>query len=118
MARNKELILKLADYIETDSRHRIFDMRYWRQVGDCGTTACIGGHLEMLLKRRRYALGEETVAVELGLSDQQARNLCFDPKAGNGVGFSRDEITKPMAVAALRRLAKTGRVYFSKADDK
>ena len=101
--------LELADYIERQPDGR-FRMNSWG-IPSCGTAGCIAGHGFALwpeLPRRGDKYVPMDCAEKLGLSESQAYGM-FLP-------YGLETITKPVAVAALRRFALTGEIYFDPAD--
>ena len=104
--------LELADYIERQPEGR-FRMNSWDLPG-CGTAGCIAGHGFALWSDLPRKGGKDVryvpmnCAKKLGLNEDQATAM-FLPN-------SMSDITKPMAVAALRRFALTGEIYFDPAD--
>lgn len=113
--RNVAAINRLADFIE-NGRYA-FDMEAGWADPHCGTAGCIGGHAAVLWKTIRdtdwgfeaFGFSEGALAEKLGITLGAVDNLCYP--------FPLKHISRSIAVAALRRLAKTGRVKFSRKDD-
>lgn len=54
---NSERFLRLADAVEAeqaDGQRVVLDMRTWHGHDTCGTTACIGGFCDLILRREQY----------------------------------------------------------------
>jgi len=107
---NRASIDELANFIE--STKYAFDMNEPNANPKCGSAGCIGGHAAVLWphvsdreetkNHNVFSWDEERLAIELGISDDQANELCYP---GN-----YNSITRDMAVQTLRRLALTGEV--------
>jgi len=106
---NRASITELANFIE--SNKYAFDMNQPDANPKCGSAGCIGGHAAVLWPHVSdkvdddayiFSWDEEKLAEVLGISDDQANELCFP---GN-----YNSITRGMAVQTLRRLALTGEV--------
>jgi hypothetical protein len=117
MKRNVKAINRLADFIE-NARYE-FNMASGFAKPTCGTAGCIGGHAAVLWPSIRSPLAGDTfswdsraLAEKLEISEIMGYDLCMPTE------YFLRKITRPMAVAALRRLAKTSRVHFSKRDDR
>lgn len=114
---NKHNILELANFIETAEYK--FDMRESMAKPECGSAGCIGAHAAVLWPEVRsgHRPGEFTwssakLAEKLGLTPRQVQLLCFHPYDPDGFLIPYSEVTRKMAVKALRNLAKTGVVVF------
>lgn len=88
----------------------------------CGTPACIAGHAVVLwpeLGRCGALVKEAPLAEKIGVPEDGLAVLCWrflklgDHPAHNAIP---SKVTAPMAVAALRRLRKTGEAYYDLAD--
>lgn len=125
MARNRKRLNALADYIEKAKYQ--FNMSESSAYPTCGTAGCIAGHSAVF----RPTSGDlqflehddaghimhahmhmERFASFYGLAFKTAEALCLEPKTVDGTELSYSCVSRSMAVAAIRRLAKTGRVYF------
>ena len=119
--RNQELLIELADFIETLSdkqpdlrraRHQneraqlpqMFNMNAWNTQFKCGTVACIGGTLDAMLNRKAdhifHTFYMEDQARELGITQTQYDYLC-EP-----YGVYWDSIKSQTAAKSLRLLAR------------
>ena len=114
-------ILRLADYIEMlpKGNHLIgpkpkgnsFGMEGFITEHECGTVACIAGHLAIMMKSETYQTS--WVAEQLGISVHQAKELCIlGPRK---VGLSLGDVVAKQAARVLRHLAITGQVDWSQA---
>lgn len=72
------------------------------QITNCGTAACIGGHLELL---EGYRLDQWAAGEHLGVEPRDWDRLCYGDR---GICWDHDRdlnsITKHEALSALRRL--------------
>lgn len=115
-------IRKLIDFMRA-TPDDLFDMdgMWWPS---CGTAGCIGGHAADLWPEIRLdpaptqGWDESLFAEKLGIRESQADWLCYGPKTRDGAPLRLTDVTKPMALAALERLAAgEPRIYFDRADD-
>lgn len=122
--KQKALTLKLADFIE--SKKYEFNMNRATAQPHCGIAGCIGSHAAVLwpsLRRRpfwstnlrSYSWNVHQLVKKLGFTEHQHDQLLVPTDHNDGHIFFM-HVTRSMAVAALRRLVKTGRFYFSKKD--
>jgi hypothetical protein len=108
-------ILRVADLISASPS---FNMSRW--VHDCGTPACIAGHLVGTRVRKRVALlqaEDDAAGIEymiakaaplLAISEEVARHLFMPWTLFRSL--SSPEISAEWAAACLRKLAETGEV--------
>lgn len=119
---------QLANFIEK-SDNLPFKMSS-TDIATCDTAGCIGGFAGVLWPETQYKetrgsslRGWDAAAIreKLGLTEHQFRGLCYPGGAGRtDCRFtppgSHDpvypKITRPIAVATIRHLAKTGEVLF------
>lgn len=117
--RNVANINALADFIESHTELG-FDMAKPTVPHSCGTNGCIGGFSAALwpeiVKPHDGPVpswNDDKLAEKLGISREDHDELCY------GCGpLLYEEITRPVAVAALRRLAETGVIHFRREDDR
>ena len=121
MTRDIKNINALADYVEKCRDD--FDMSSGFVEPACGSAGCLGAHAARKWPRLRdcradcnYTWHRGKLTTRLGISNRQSDAMFFQCPNSNGTHFSWHSVTKPMAVAMLRRFAKTGRIYFSKRD--
>lgn len=125
---NKELLLRVADAVEGGEVRGDpveLNMCAWHshQTWSCGTTACIGGYVDLLIDESHRAIdidhwlykqervGIFTVAREaLDLSTKEAHLLMTDTDAWGDIHRS-----KGMVPDALRWMALTGRIDWDEA---
>lgn len=117
----KEKILELADFIESGKFDFNFSIDEVRPA--CGSAGCIGGHaaalwpeLRVARSNGKYTWDTDKLAEHLGISNLVADRLCFEPQSKAGYHFEYGEVTREMAVAAVRRLANTGEPHFEFSD--
>lgn len=115
---NREAILELADFIERAE----YEFRMSSAIVDlnCGSAGCIGGHAavlwpdeiacDLILGSRSFI--PSSLAAKLDMPFRDFWALCY---GAPGVSAMSD-ITREMAIAALRRLADTGVVEFRLED--
>jgi hypothetical protein len=129
IARINELAGFLANLPDAE-----FDMTTWGHAGfkplhNCGTPACIGGWAAALFEPNTFFPTRDVnayLAPILGLTLEQAQDL-FTPNEGGWTshprgpggtlpkGTNQSDLTRTMAVAVLRNLARTHRVDWSVA---
>ena len=122
----KSNIALLADFIES---HIEFGFNMSNSDNPrCGTSACIGGFGLALWSKKTTPMGismepiRPIIGDKLGLNYGEVTDLCFHPvaKTSHLVPdmhiISYESITRSMAVAALRRLDKTGEIYFDTSE--
>lgn len=107
-------ILKVADAIEQGLPNVSFDMSVYSTARDCGTAACVAGHIAIMERMNAdVASGfeiEDRAADFLGLGRNDASEL-FRPANFYERGFH----TTAMAARVLRNLAITGKVDWEAA---
>jgi len=109
-------ILALRDFIR-DSKFK-FDMANEEANPACGTAGCIGGHAAVLWEDIRsdpddqggFTWSEEALASKLGISYRTEEVLCYMVNSG----YAFWQVTKPVALAVLETLARTGKVDWDK----
>lgn len=119
--RNAANIRKLALFLASGQFGFDMDESFARPA--CGSAGCIGGHAAVLwphLREGEYVGGvtwdEAALAQHLGISPAEHDGLCFHGPAKDGGTMPLSDIDRSMAVATLRRLARTGKVYFDTAE--
>ena len=106
--------LALADFIENGSLR--LDMHTAIPNLDCGSAGCIIGHASLLWKDQYTFFNEHTLSRQIGASNEEIHDLCFNTPNERGAGICYHKITKPMAVAALRRFALYKQTHFEIGD--
>lgn len=127
---HKENILALADFIERAEYE--FDMSIPRAKPACGSAGCIGGHAAVLWPDLRvddsnleedatlsnennllnFTWNQPLLQACLDITQYEHKILCFHTFNRDGERVPYENITREVAVATLRRLAKTGEIYF------
>ena len=116
---NTKRLHKLADFIEKADYG--FNMSSPEADPECGTAGCIAGHAAVLWPSVRehhfglpgFSWDGDKLTPFLGISDDQHEDLFFGPAAD---GILLGDITRSMAVAAVRRFADTGKIEFKLTD--
>ena len=121
MKRDIKNITALADYVE--KCRLIFNMAVGFVEPDCGSAGCLGAHaarkwpdLRQYYRDGSYSWIGNKLNARFGITESQSDMMFFECPNANGNDLYCSHVTKPMAVAMLRRFAKTGRIYFSKRD--
>ena len=99
-AQRSELIRQVADIVDLEPER--FDMAFYHQEGDCGTTACIAGHIGLLTGdiygRSGFMNWFDCQADNIGLDNWAGEFLFTDAKMVNMENRTISQI--------LRRLSK------------
>ena len=97
-----DLIVKVADIV--DFQPERFDMGWFEQDGDCGTKACIAGHIGEL-SHDRFA---DKRSGFMEWYDRQSENIGLDPWAGEFLFTDEKmmEMENGSISQILRKLAK------------
>lgn len=122
---NKDAINRLANFLEGGNYG--FDMGDAYARPHCGTAGCIGGHAAVLWPEIQIKTGdpeeddaggftwdEHKLAEKLGITYEMQDELCYPVKQPWPTNYG--QVTRAGAVAALRRLAETGKVEFLKEE--
>ena len=115
---NVKRLHKLADFMEKAEYG--FNMSDPDADPKCGTAGCIAGHAAVLWPSLReyhedesnFTWSNERLTAFLDISYEQHEELCFISSGLVLLG----EVTRSVAVAAVRRLADTGEVEFRLTD--
>jgi len=113
---NVAAINELADFIESEEWG--FDMT---TASVCYTAGCVGGSaakiwvdvsmdVTLLLM---FGFSTIKLALRLGMPEEDAFKLCYQPESKDGMLIDLFDVNRNMAVAMLRRLGKTGDVFYS-----
>lgn len=89
-----------------------FFMPYWMETTDCNTFCCIGGHCEILSGNSSGAFCY-IVADFLGISTDQAYDLCYARDTESGLKIEMSSVTKKDAIRVLEELRRTGEVNWA-----
>ncbi len=102
---NFNRLIKAIEMEEAAGKRTVFTMSEWLDdSGDCGTPACIGGHVQLLLGLNDSDVDD--VAKFLGIEDLQASRLCY-PEGKKSLNYRDHSFMTSRNEAA--RLLKTFR---------
>ena len=76
----------------------------------CGTAGCIKGHIIFAANRWLYSEGD------LGMPIEESHALFFFPATRFGKDLDFKDITRPMAIAALRRFIECRETWFDEPE--
>lgn len=121
LSTKKEKLLLVADLVERGLQGSDigFDMSSMRRDQDCGTVACIGGHVvayfepEIFKSQSTYEISQ-TASRILNLSHEEHMEL-FYMWSGN---FPMDDVTRQHAAAVIRYFAETGEIDWGIGQEK
>ena len=104
---NKDNLRTLIDVLK---KSKTFNMSYYRE---CGTPACIAGHIQAISNRRDHFAYNKLTQDFLGVSSEQAQDIIaptFDYAHYSQRFICDGHITKAHAIRMLEGLLETGEV--------